>query len=95
MATGWPARLQLREMAGTYLYLLGAFVASMYGNAVQVVVDASDARAEAVAAVFAHRVPSGERAGLPDRLRRYNNVVTLWRAHPSLGELRLVVSCFA
>lgn len=26
---GWPARLQPREMAGTYLYMLGAFVASV------------------------------------------------------------------
>ena len=33
------------------------------------------------------------RAGLPDVLRRYNNVVTLWHMHPSDSDLALIVGC--
>jgi hypothetical protein len=33
------------------------------------------------------------RAGLPDVLRRYNNVVTLWHQHPNDSDLSLVVGC--
>jgi len=33
------------------------------------------------------------RAGLPDILRRYNNAVTLWHAHPQDSDLALVVGC--
>ena len=33
------------------------------------------------------------RGGLPDVLRRYNNAVTLWHAHPNDSDLSLVVGC--
>jgi hypothetical protein len=33
------------------------------------------------------------KAGLSDVLRRYNNAVTLWHAHPSDSDLALVVGC--
>jgi len=33
------------------------------------------------------------RAGLPDVLRRYANVVTLWHKHPQDSDLALVVGC--
>ncbi len=33
------------------------------------------------------------KAGLSDVLRRYNNAVTLWHAHPNDSDLSLVVGC--
>jgi hypothetical protein len=39
---------------------------------------------------FAHE---NVRSGLPDVLRRYDNVVTLWHRHPQDSDLALVVGC--
>jgi hypothetical protein len=71
----------------------GAFGASLGDNSVKLVFGQTSSDAEQIVAAYQHFAFQNVRGGLPDVLRRYNNVVTLWHAHPQDADLSLVVGC--
>jgi hypothetical protein len=70
----------------------GAFRAIIQGNTVQVSFGTNDAVAE-LALKTLGRGSRNVLPGLPERLRIYDNVLTLWRATPTDAELGRIVSC--
>jgi hypothetical protein len=71
----------------------GAFPASLGDNSVKLVFGQSENDAKQIVAAYEKFAFPNVRHGLPDVLRRYNNVVTLWHVHPQDSDLSLVVGC--
>ena len=71
----------------------GAFAAGLGDNSVKLVFGRTSGDAEQIQAAYERFASSNVRSGLADVLRRYNNVVTLWHAHPEDADLSLVVGC--
>jgi hypothetical protein len=71
----------------------GAFSANLGDNDVKLVFGESEGDAEQIVAAYQRFAFANVKAGLPDVLRRYSNVVTLWHEHPQDSDLSLVVGC--
>jgi hypothetical protein len=71
----------------------GAFRAKLGDNSVTVLFGKDDNSGQALADAYQRFAFKNVRNGLPDVLRRYNNVVTLWHTHPQDADLSLVVGC--
>ncbi len=71
----------------------GAFVVQLGDNYATVAFGRTLADAQQLELAYQRFAFSNVRSGLPDVLRRYNNAVTLWHAHPSDSDLSLVVGC--
>jgi hypothetical protein len=71
----------------------GAFSADLPDNSVRLAFGRSDGDARKIVAAYTHIAFSNVHSGLPDVLRRYNNVVTLWHQHPQQADLALVIGC--
>jgi hypothetical protein len=71
----------------------GAFAAALGTNSVKLVFGQTQSDAEQIVAAYQRFAFRNVRNGLPDVLRRYNNVVTLWHEHPQDADLSLVVGC--
>jgi hypothetical protein len=71
----------------------GAFVASLGDNSVKVVFGETVNDAEGIEQAYDRFAFQNVKAGLPDVLRRYGNVVLLWHEHPQEGDLALLVGC--
>ena len=71
----------------------GAFAAALGDNSVKLVFGQSEHDAQQIVLAYQHFAFANVRSGLPDVLRRYNNVVTLWHQHPADSDLSLVVGC--
>jgi hypothetical protein len=71
----------------------GAFSAALGDNSVKLVFGESEGDAQQIFAAYERFALPNVRTGLPDVLRRYNNVVTLWHVHPQDADLSLVVGC--
>jgi hypothetical protein len=71
----------------------GAFSADLRDNAVRLVFGRSDRDARQIVAAYTRIAFPNVRSGLPDVLRRYNNLVTLWHQHPQEADLALVIGC--
>jgi len=71
----------------------GAFVADFGDNSVKVVFGQDDADATQIQQAYEHFAFKNVQSGLPDVLRLYNNVVTLWHEHPQPTDLALLVGC--
>jgi hypothetical protein len=71
----------------------GAFNASLGTNSVKLVFGQTQSDAQQIVAAYERFAFRNVRNGLPDVLRRYNNVVTLWHEHPQDADLSLVVGC--
>jgi hypothetical protein len=71
----------------------GAFSAGLADNAVRLAFGRSDGDARKIVAAYSRIAFPNVRSGLPDVLRRYNNLVTLWHQHPQEGDLALVIGC--
>lgn len=71
----------------------GAFSAALGDNDVKLVFGQTDSDAQQIVAAYERFAFPNVRTGLPDVLRRYGNVVTLWHEHPQDADLSLVVGC--
>lgn len=71
----------------------GAFSADLPYNAITLVFGRSDSDARKIVAAYTRLAFPNVRSRLPDVLRRYNNLVTLWHQHPQGADLALVISC--
>ena len=71
----------------------GAFSAALGDNSVKLVFGQTEGDAEQIVAAYQRFAFPNVRTGLPDVLRRYSNVVTLWHEHPQDADLSLVVGC--
>jgi len=71
----------------------GAFVANLGDNSVKVVFGQNDTGAQQIQQAYEHFAFKNVQSGLPDVLRLYNNVVTLWHQHPEPTDLALVIGC--
>jgi hypothetical protein len=71
----------------------GAFSAGLGDNDVRLVFGQTESDAEQIVAAYERFAFPNVKSGLPDVLRRYDNVVTLWQAHPQDADLSLVVGC--
>jgi hypothetical protein len=71
----------------------GAFAAALGDNDVKLVFGQTESDAEQIVAAYERFAFSNVKTGLPDVLRRYANVVTLWHTHPQDADLSLVVGC--
>ena len=71
----------------------GAFSAGLGDNNVKLVFGETEGDAEQIVAAYQRFAFPNVRTGLPDVLRRYSNVVTLWHEHPQDADLSLVVGC--
>lgn len=71
----------------------GAFAAALGDNDVKLVFGQTDGDAQQIVAAYERFAFPNVRTGLPDVLRRYGNVVTLWHEHPQDADLSLVVGC--
>jgi len=71
----------------------GSFKAGLGDNFVTLVFGTDDASGQQLADAYSQFAFPNVKAGLPDVLRRYSNVVTLWHAHPQDADLSLVVGC--
>ena len=71
----------------------GAFSAALGDNDVKLVFGRTDGDAQQIVAAYERFAFPNVRTGLPDVLRRYGNVVTLWHEHPQDADLSLVVGC--
>ncbi|HEX4521310.1 MAG TPA: hypothetical protein VH063_17155 [Gaiellaceae bacterium] len=71
----------------------GAFRANLKGNFVQVAFGDTVKSGVDIENAYQRFALPNVRAGLPDVLKRYNNAVTLWHAHPSDSDLALIVGC--
>jgi hypothetical protein len=71
----------------------GAFEAALGDNTVKLVFGETEGDAQQIVSAYQRFAFPNVRSGLPDVLRRYNNVVTLWHAHPQDADLSLVVGC--
>jgi hypothetical protein len=73
----------------------GAFAASLGNNSVKLVFGQTPSDAAQIVFAYERFAFKNVKGGLPDVLRRYNNVVTLWHAHPQDSDLSLVVGCLS
>jgi hypothetical protein len=73
----------------------GAFAASLGDNSVKLVFGQTPSDAAQIVFAYERFAFKNVKGGLPDVLRRYNNVVTLWHAHPQDSDLSLVVGCLS
>ncbi len=71
----------------------GAFNTELSDNSVEVVFGQTVSDAKQLQFAYQRFAFKNVQAGLSDVLRRYNNAVTLWHAHPSESDLALVVGC--
>ena len=71
----------------------GAFRANFSDNFVKVVFGDTVNSGKDIENAYQRFALPNVRPGLADVLRRYNNAVTLWHAHPSDSDLALVVGC--
>jgi hypothetical protein len=71
----------------------GSFKAMLGDNWVTLVFGTDDGSGQNLADAYARFAFRNVRTGLPDVLRRYSNVVTLWHEHPQDADLSLVVGC--
>jgi hypothetical protein len=71
----------------------GAFAVKLGSNDVKLVFGQTDGDARQIVAAYERFAFPNVKTGLPDVLRRYNNVVTLWHEHPQDADLSLVVGC--
>ena len=71
----------------------GAFSAALGDNSVKLVFGATEDDARQIMDAYDRFAFPNVRRGLPDVLRRYNNVVTLWHVHPQDADLSVVVGC--
>jgi hypothetical protein len=71
----------------------GAFSATLGDNAVKIVFGQTESDAQQIMAAYQRFAFTNVQAGLSDVLRRYNNAVTLWHAHPQDADLSLIVGC--
>ena len=71
----------------------GAFVAQLGDNFVKVVFGQTVTDGKNIEAAYQRFAFPNVRAGLPDVLKRYGNVVMLWHQHPSDTDLALVTGC--
>jgi hypothetical protein len=71
----------------------GAFNAALGDNSVKLVFGQTQSDAQQIVAAYQRFAFRNVKSGLPDVLRRYKNVVTLWHAHPQDSDLALVVGC--
>jgi hypothetical protein len=71
----------------------GAFAVQLGDNSVKVVFGETEGDAEQIQLAYERFAFPNVKSGLPDVLRRYENVVTLWHEHPQDGDLALVVGC--
>lgn len=71
----------------------GAFAAKLGDNDVKLVFGQSENDAQQIVAAYERFAFPNVKSGLPDVLRRYSNVVTLWHEHPQDADLSLVVGC--
>jgi hypothetical protein len=71
----------------------GSFLATLSDNFVTVAFGQTLADAKQLQLAYERFAFKNVQSGLPDVLRRYNNVVTLWHEHPSDSDLALVVGC--
>lgn len=71
----------------------GAVLAHLGDNFVTVAFGQDLSGGENIELAYTRFAKENVRAGLADVLRRYNNAVTLWHAHPSDSDLALIVGC--
>jgi hypothetical protein len=71
----------------------GSFKALLGDNFVTLVFGTDEGSGQNLADAYARFAFPNVRTGLPDVLRRYSNVVTLWHEHPQDADLSLVVGC--
>ena len=71
----------------------GAFKAQLGDNFVTLVFGTDESSGQNLADAYQRFAFQNVKSGLPDVLRRYNNVVTLWHEHPQDADLSLVVGC--
>jgi hypothetical protein len=71
----------------------GAFSAALGDNGVELAFGQTEEDAKQIVLAYHHFARSNVQAGLDDVLKRYNNTVTLWNAHPQDSDLSLVVGC--
>jgi hypothetical protein len=71
----------------------GSFKADLGDNFVTLVFGTDESSGQNLADAYQRFAFPNVRGGLPDVLRRYNNVVTLWHEHPQDADLSLVVGC--
>jgi hypothetical protein len=71
----------------------GSFKALLGDNFVTLVFGNDDSSGQNLAGAYERFAFPNVKSGLPDVLRRYDNVVTLWHAHPQDADLSLVVGC--
>jgi hypothetical protein len=71
----------------------GAFAAKLGDNDVKLAFGQSENDAQQIVAAYERFAFPNVKSGLPDVLRRYGNVVTLWHEHPQDADLSLVVGC--
>jgi hypothetical protein len=71
----------------------GSFKAMLGDNFVTLVFGTDEGSGQNLADAYQRFAFPNVRNGLPDVLRRYSNVVTLWHEHPQDADLSLVVGC--
>jgi hypothetical protein len=71
----------------------GSFRAELGDNFVTLVFGTDESSGQNLAEAYQRFAFRNVKSGLPDVLRRYNNVVTLWHEHPQDADLSLVVGC--
>jgi hypothetical protein len=71
----------------------GTFRATVNANVVSIAFATTDTGAELAISAYSRTVPKDARPGLANRLRRYDNAVTFWRAPPLDSELGVIVPC--
>ena len=71
----------------------GSFKANLGDNFVTLVFGTDESSGQNLADAYQRFAFRNVRGGLPDVLRRYSNVVTLWHEHPQDADLSLVVGC--
>ena len=71
----------------------GAFVTQLGDNYATIAFGKTLADGKQIELAYERFAFPNVRADLPDVLRRYDNAVTLWHAHPSSSDLSLVVGC--
>lgn len=71
----------------------GAFEAQLGDNSVKLVFGQTESDAQQIVEAYQRFAFANVRGGLPDVLRRYTNVVTLWHMHPQDADLSLIIGC--
>jgi hypothetical protein len=71
----------------------GSFKAMLGDNFVTLVFGTDESSGQNLAGAYQRFAFPNVKSGLPDVLRRYANVVTLWHQHPQDADLSLVVGC--